>query len=60
MDVFLKTPHPPSETSRTFFDSVEAPEALLILKTLRLSVGYKSIKVHLRQVQDLIMSVKNT
>ena len=59
MDAFLVTPHTlPLEMSRTFFDSVEAPEALLILQALRLSVVYKSIRVHLEQGQDLAMSIK--
>ena len=31
--------------------------ALFILQALRLSVEYKSIKVHLGQSQDLIMSI---
>ena len=46
MDVFLEKPPPP------------APEALLILQALRLSVVYKRIKVHLGQGQDLIVSIK--
>ena len=59
MDAFLETPPPPPlQTSCTFFDYVEAPEALLILQALGLSVVYKSIKVHLGQGQDLIMSRK--
>ena len=59
MDVSLKNPPPPPlETSRTFFDSIEVPEASLILQALRLSVVYKSINVHLGQGQDLIMSIK--
>ena len=45
MDVLLVTP-PPLETSRTFFDSTEAPEALFIVQALRLSAVYKSIKAH--------------
>ena len=51
-------PPPPSETSRTFFDSAEASEALFIVRALRLSAVYKSINVHLRQGQDLIMSIQ--
>ena len=51
MDAFLETP-------TTFFDSVEALEALVILQTLRLSVVYKSIHVHLGQGQDLIVSIQ--
>ena len=47
MDVLLETPNPPSETSRTW---------LFILQAW-LSVVYKSIKVHLGQSQELIMSV---
>ena len=61
MDVFLGISHPPPpplETSRTFFDSAEAPEALFILPALGLSVMYKSINIHLGQGQDLIMSIK--
>ena len=58
MDVFLGTPPPPLETSRTFFDSAEAPEALFILQALGLSVVYKSINIHLGQDQDLIMSIQ--
>ena len=43
MDVLLETsPHPPLETSRTLFDTVEAPEALFIVQALRLSAVYKS------------------
>ena len=58
MAFFWKLPFP-LETSRTFFDSVKAPEALLfILQDLRLSVVYKSIIVRLGQGQDLIMSRK--
>ena len=57
MDVLLETP-PPLETSRTFFDSTEAPEALFIVQALRLSAVYKSIKAHLGQGQDLIMSIQ--
>ena len=56
MDVLLETP--PLETSRTFFDSTEAPEALFIVQALRLSAVYKSIKAHLGQGQDLIMSIQ--
>ena len=52
------TPPPPFETSRTFFSSAEAPEALFILQALRLSVVYKSMNVHLGQGQDLIMSIQ--
>ena len=48
---------PPLETSRTFFDSAEAPEALFILQVLGLSVVYKSINIRLGQGQDLIMSI---
>ena len=51
-------PHPPLETSRTFFDTTEAPAALFIVQALRLSAVYKSIKVHLRQGQDQIMSIQ--
>jgi hypothetical protein len=40
MDVPLETRA--LETSHTVFDSVDAPEALFILQTLKLSVGYKS------------------
>ena len=59
MDVFLGIlSSRPLETSRNFFDSAEAPEALFILKALRLSVVYKSINVHLGQGQDLIMSIQ--
>ena len=43
---------------RYFFDSAEAPEALLILQALRLNAVHKRIKVHLRQDQDLIVSIK--
>ena len=57
MDVLLETPPPPLETSRTFFDFAETPVALFILQALRLSVVYESIKVHLGQSQDLIMSI---
>ena len=32
IDVLLETLQPPLETSRTFFDSAEAPEALFILQ----------------------------
>ena len=44
MDVPLETPLPPRalETSHTVFDSADAPEALFILQTLKLSVVYKS------------------
>ena len=59
MDVLLEThPHPRFEMSRTFFDSAEAPEALLILHASGLSDVYKSLKVHLGQGQDLIMSIQ--
>ena len=62
MDFFLGT-HPsgtptPLETSCTFFDSAEAPEALFILQALRLGVVYKSINVNLGQGQDPIMSTQ--
>ena len=51
MDVLLETLHStPLEPSRTFFDNAEAPGALFIV--------YKSIKVHLGQDQDLIMSIQ--
>ena len=56
MDVLLDTP-PPLETSRTFFDFAEAPVALFTLQSLRLSVVYESVNVHLGQSQDLIMSI---
>ena len=55
---FWRPPPLPLETSRTFFDSAEAPKALFIVKALRLSAVYKSIKVHLEQGQDLIMSTQ--
>ena len=61
MEVFLGHPSPPLpslETSRTFFDSAETPEAFFILHALRLSVVYKIINVHLGQGQDLIMSIQ--
>ena len=45
-------PPPPLETSRTFFDFFR-----FILQALRLTVVYKSIKVHLGQTQELIMSI---
>ena len=52
MDVLLETlPHPLLETSRTFFRPTR------LLAGLRLSVVYKSIKVHLGQSQGLIMSI---
>ena len=57
MDVLLETPSP-LETSHTFFDSAEAPKALFIVQALRLSAVYKSIKVHLGQGQDLIMTTQ--
>ena len=39
MDVLLEThPPPPLETSRTFFDFIEAPGALFIFQPLRLIV----------------------
>ena len=44
--------------SRTFFNSAEAPEALFIMQALKFSAVYKSIKVHLGQGQDLIMSIQ--
>ena len=51
MDVVLETPSPPPppppRTSRTFFYSAEASEALPIAQALRLSAVYKSTKVHL-------------
>ena len=49
MDVFLETPTPPPplETSHDLY-----------LAGLRLSVVYKSIKVHLGQSQELIMSIE--
>ena len=51
MDVLLETPPPPPlETSRTL--------SMFILQVLRLSVLYKSIKVHLGQSQKLIMSIE--
>ena len=51
MDVLLEThPPPPLETSRTL--------SMFILQVLRLSVLYKSIKVHLGQSQKLIMSIE--
>ena len=40
------------------FDSAEAPEELFILQTLRLNIVYKSIKVHLGQGQDIIISIQ--
>ena len=55
--LFCRLPHPPLEASRTFFDTVEAPEALFILQALRLSAVYERIKVHLGQGQDLIMQI---
>ena len=59
MDVLLETPPLPHlETSRTFFDTAEAPGALFIVQALRLSAVNKSIKVHLGQGQDLIMSIQ--
>ena len=59
MDVNLEIPpHSPLETSRTFFDSAEASEALSILQDEELSVVYKSIYIHLGQTQDRIMSIK--
>ena len=58
MDVLLDTPHLVLETSRTFSDTAEAPEALFIAQALRLRAVYKSIKVHLGQGQDLIVSIQ--
>ena len=60
MDFFLETPPPPPPLRNVthFFDSAEAPEAMLILQALRLSVVHKGIKVNLGQGQDLIMSIK--
>ena len=55
---FWRPPPPPLETSRTFFDTTEAPEALFIVQALRLSAVYKSIKVHLGQGQDLKKSIQ--
>ena len=56
---FLRPPTPPPLRNVThFFDSAEAPEAMLILQALRLSVVHKGIKVNLGQGQDLIMSIK--
>ena len=53
MDVLLESPPPPLETSRTFFDSAEASEALFIVQaSLRLRAMNKSIKVHMGQGQD--------
>ena len=50
---------PPSLRNVThfFFDFAEAPAALFTLQSLRLSVLYKSVKVHLGQSQELIMSI---
>ena len=58
MDVLLEIPPPPLETSRTFFDTVEAPEALFIVQALRLSAVYKSLKIHLGKRHDLKMSIQ--
>ena len=58
MDVLLEIHPHPLETSRTFFDTVEAHEALFIVQILRLSAVYKSIKVHLGQGQDLTMNIQ--
>ena len=55
---FWRLPPPPLETSRTFFDTIEAPEALFIVQALRLSAGYKSIEVHLGQGQNLKMGIQ--
>ena len=51
-------PPPPFRNVTHFFRLCEAPEALLILQALRLSVVHKRMKVHLRQGQDLIVSIK--
>ena len=53
-----RSPHPPLETSRTFFDTAEAPGALFIVQALRFSAVSKTIKVHLGQGQDLIVSIQ--
>ena len=54
MDVLLETPHlnPPPLRNVTHFFSI------FILQVLRLSVVYKSMKVHLGQSQELIMSME--
>ena len=59
MDVLLETPPPHSlETSRTFFDTAETPEALFFLQAQGLSDVNESLKVHLGQGQDLIISIQ--
>ena len=58
MDVFLRIHPIPLRNVTHFFRVCEAPEALLILQALRLSVVYERIKVHLGQAQDLIVSIK--
>ena len=37
-----RSPHPPLETSRTFFDTAEAPGALFIVQALRFSAVSKN------------------
>ena len=51
-------PPPLLETSRTFFDTAEAPEALIFFHVEGLSDVYKSLKVHLGQGSDLITSIQ--
>ena len=59
MNVLLEPPPPsPLERSRAFLDSAGGPEVLFIVQALRLSAVYKSIKIHLGQSQDLIMSIQ--
>ena len=56
MDVLLETPHPPLETSRTFFASAEGPEALFFVQAIRLNVVCESTKVHLPVRQETFSS----
>ena len=51
MDVLLETPHPPLRNVTHFF-------SIFILQVLRLSVVYKSIKVHLGQSEERILSIE--
>ena len=56
MGILLETPYPPLETSRTFFDSAEGPEALFLVQAMRLNVVCESTKVHLPVRQETFSS----